>query len=275
VRNRIQLLLVVLALLAAIAAAYWPLLDADFLIHDDRTYVTANPHIKEGLTLESTAWAATSLRASNWHPLTWLSHMLDWTLYDADPAGHHATNVLLHAINALLLFALFKIMTGRLWPSAAVAALFALHPLHVESVAWIAERKDLLCGLFALLSTIAYVAYARRGGTARYLLTALLLALSLMAKPMAVTLPLLFLLLDHWPLERSDRGFSRLLLEKVPLLVLSALSSIITLIAQQGGGAIASEGVALPLRLANAAVSSVRYIFKMIWPVDLSSPGSS
>jgi len=270
VRNRIQLLLVVLALLAAIAAAYWPLLDADFLIHDDRTYVTANPHIKEGLTLESTAWAATSLRASNWHPLTWLSHMLDWTLYDADPAGHHATNVLLHAINALLLFALFKIMTGRLWPSAAVAALFALHPLHVESVAWIAERKDLLCGLFALLSTIAYVAYARRGGTASYLLTALLLALSLMAKPMAVTLPLLFLLLDHWPLERSDRGFSRLLLEKVPLLVLSALSSIITLIAQQGGGAIASEGVALPLRLANAAVSSVRYIFKMIWPVDLS-----
>jgi Flp pilus assembly protein TadD len=271
VRNRIQLLLVVLALVAAIAAVYWQLLDADFLIHDDRTYVTANPHIQEGLTLESVSWAATSMRASNWHPLTWISHMLDWMLYGADPAGHHATNVLLHAINALLLFALFKIMTGRLWLSAAVAALFALHPLHVESVAWIAERKDLLSGLFALLATIGYVEFARRGGSARYLLTALLLALSLMAKPMVVTLPLLFLLLDYWPLERSGRGLTRLLLEKLPLLALSALSSAMTLMAQQRGGAMAStDAVALPLRLANAALSSVRYIFKMVWPADLS-----
>jgi len=270
-RNRIKPLLVALALLAAIAAVYWPLLDADFLIHDDRTYVTANPHIKEGLTLDSIAWAATSLRASNWHPLTWLSHMLDWQLYGADPAGHHATNLILHAINALVLFALFNVMTGRLWPSAAVAALFALHPLHVESVAWIAERKDLLCALFALLSMLAYVSYARRGGAARYMLTALLLALSLMAKPMAVTLPLLYLLLDYWPLERLKRGLSRLLIEKAPLLLLSALSSAMTLIAQQRGGAMAStEAVAFPLRLANAAVSSMRYIFKMIWPSDLS-----
>jgi tetratricopeptide (TPR) repeat protein len=196
--------------------------------------------------------------------------MLDWTLYGGDPAGHHATNILLHAVNTLLTFLLFNVMTARLWPSAAVAALFALHPLHVESVAWVAERKDLLCALFALLATLAYVAYARRGGTLRYLLTALLLALSLAAKPMAVTLPLLFLLLDYWPLERR-RSLRLLLLEKLPLALLSALSSIMTLIAQQKGGAVAStDAVAFPLRLANAAISCIRYILKTIWPAELS-----
>jgi Flp pilus assembly protein TadD len=263
--------LVVLALPAAILAVYGQATGFEFLIHDDHKYVTNNPNIRGGMSLESLRWALTAIRASNWHPLTWISHMIDWELYGADPAGHHATNILLHAVNAILIFVLFKVMTGRLWSSAVVSALFALHPLHVESVAWIAERKDLLSASFALLSALAYVAYARRGGGLRYLLTALLLALSLTAKPMAVTLPFVFLLLDFWPLERFRRGFTRLVLEKMPLLLLSALSCVITLVAQHRGGAVASiEAVTFPLRLANAVVSYVRYMVKTVWPTELS-----
>jgi Flp pilus assembly protein TadD len=264
-------LLVVLLLLAAVAAVYGQTLGFDFLIHDDRKYVTDNPHVREGLTVEGIGWAFTSMRASNWHPLTWISHMKDCQLFGLEPAGHHFTNVLLHCLNALLLFGLLMRMTGRMWPSSIVAALFALHPLHVESVAWIAERKDLLSATFALLATFAYVAYARRGGAGRYLLVVLLMALGLMAKPMIVTLPFVFLLLDCWPLRRLERSFIRPLIEKLPLLLLSAISSIMTVIAQHRGGAVASmEAVAFPLRLANAVVSYARYIWKSVWPAGLT-----
>lgn len=251
----------------------------EFLTVDDRNYVADNPHVQQGLTLDGIRWALTTGHASNWHPLTWVSHMVDVELYGSDPAGHHMTSVLLHAANSVLLFWLFTTLTGRPGRSAVLAALFALHPLHVESVAWIAERKDVLSALFGLLATLAYVAYARRGGVARYLLVALLLALGLMAKPMLVTLPLVFLLLDYWPLERPGTSpiswvssqTRRRVLEKIPLLALSAASSLATLTAQRGGGAVvALEHVAFPLRLANAVVSYVRYIVKTFWPMDLS-----
>jgi hypothetical protein len=251
-----------------------------FVLFDDDHYVTANLHVKSGLTLESVSWAFTTTHSYNWHPVTWLSHMLDIELFGLEPAGHHLTNLLLHVLNALLLFGLLERTTRRLWPSAFVAALFALHPLHVESVAWISERKDVLSTFFGLLAICAYVDYARRGEIASYVLTALLLALGLMAKPMLVTLPLLFLLLDYWPLERIGRHregdvyprrpITRLILEKIPLLAISALSCAATLVAQQRVMAI-QEGLPIGLRLANAVVSYALYVWKAVWPSRLAA----
>jgi tetratricopeptide (TPR) repeat protein len=273
-----------LTLIAATLIVYAQALRFDFVSWDDPIYVTQNPQVRAGLTLDGVRSAFSTGERANWHPLVTLSHMLDCELFGLGPAGHHATNVLLHLANTLILFRVLDSMTSAVWASAWVAALFALHPLHVEPVAWVSARKDVLSTLFGFLSLWAYVAYARRGGAARYLLTALLLALGLMAKPMLVTFPLLFLLLDYWPLARlrvgrsgarpdasATRSVGQALLEKVPLLVLAAGSSVLTLAVQRRAWTMPAIGsVPLAPRAANAAVSYVRYIGKLLWPSDLA-----
>ena len=195
-----------LALVGLTVAAFGPVRDHEFVNYDDPAYVTNNRHVKQGLTAENVWWAWTAVHSANWHPLTWLSLQLDSQLYGMDPAGFHLINLVLHAANVLLLFLVLQGMTGALWRSAAVAALFAVHPLHVESVAWVAERKDVLSTFFGLLALLAYERYARAPGWGRYLLVLLGLALSLLAKPMLVTLPFVLLLLDWWPLRRWQPG---------------------------------------------------------------------
>jgi tetratricopeptide (TPR) repeat protein len=266
---------------------------SDFVDYDDDMYVTENPHVKNGITGESISWAFTTGHAYNWHPLTWLSHMLDCQLFGIEPGWHHLTNLLLHIINTLLLFSVLKRMTGALWASGFVAVALALHPLHVESVAWISERKDVLSTLFWLLTMAAYLWYVRRPGLSRYLLTLLCFALGLMAKPMLVTLPFVLLLLDYWPLGRFQleqatkdaepqgckpantssqwRVFHRLIWEKIPLLALAVVSSIVTFIAQRSGGALVQTGtLSLDVRIANSLVSYLRYVTKMIYPSRLA-----
>src|SRR3989442_11401511 len=188
--HRHSKLLISLALVLATAAAYWRTFQNGFVLYDDKGYVTENSHVQEGITPKTLLWALTTTHAANWHPLTWLSHMVDCRLFGLNPRGHHLTSLLLHLANTVLLFLALSAMTEALWPSAFVAALFALHPLHVESVAWVAERKDVLSTLFAFLTIAAYVNYARRGGWWRYGLVLVLLALGLMSKPMLVTLPI-------------------------------------------------------------------------------------
>jgi Tfp pilus assembly protein PilF len=271
-------LIIALCLVVITAGVYTGLLGSSFIRLDDDEYVTRNPRVAAGLTGDGFAWAWTSFHAGNWHPLTWLSHMLDGELFGLDPAGHHATNLVLHLLNTLLLFCGLAYMTGSRWPSAFVAALFALHPLHVESVAWVSERKDLLSAFFGLSAIWCYAIWVRRGGAGRYLAIVALLALGLMAKPMLVTLPFVLLLLDYWPLGRidpraEDRGATlhRLIVEKLPLLALSAASSIVTVLAQRAGGAVSAvETVPLHLRAANALLSYGRYLGKMLWPDELS-----
>ena len=242
-----------------------------FVDFDDNVYVYDNPEVAGGLTLKGFVWAFTQVHSENWHPLTWLSHMLDCQLYGLNPGGHHFTNVLLHTANVMALFLVLRRMTGAVWRSAFVAAVFAIHPLRVESVAWVAERKDVLSGLFFLLTMGAYVHYARRPGSAfRYGLVMFLFAMGLMCKPMLVTLPLVLLLLDYWPLQRMrTQKLSGLVMEKVPLLALSLASCVITLLAQNG--AIRSaESFSLPLRLANAVVAWKVYLNQMIYPAGLA-----
>ena len=190
-------------LLLAVALVYGQTVRYEFINYDDDDYVYENSHVTGGLTSDAVVWAFTHTHSANWHPLTWLSHILDCQFFGLWPGGHHLTNVLLHGVAAVLLFLVLREMTGRFWPSAFVAAVFAVHPLHVESVAWVAERKDVLSGLFFMLTLAAYLGYARRPfSLARYLLVVLLFALGLMAKPMLVTLPFVLLLLDYWPLGR-------------------------------------------------------------------------
>ena len=200
--------LVWLFLIIATLTVYRQVLSHEFVNYDDLSYVSKNPHIQTGLTLEGIVWSFTSTRAGNWHPLTWLSHMLDIEFYGLNPGGHHFTNVLFHIANTLLLFLVFRRMTGDLWRSAFVAALFALHPLHVESVAWVAERKDVLSTFFWMLTMWSYVRYVEHPGGIRYLVVLLFFVLGLMAKPMLVTLPFVLLLLDYWPLCRFQSGQS-------------------------------------------------------------------
>ena len=257
-----------------------------FLFFDDDRYVTANARVLGGLSWDGVRWAFGTFDVANWHPLTWLSHMLDVQLFGPSAGAHHLVNAVLHAVNAGLLLLVLSRMTGAPGPSLLVAALFAVHPLHVESVAWVSERKDLLSTLFGLLMLGAYAGYARRPGPWRYLLVALSLAASLLAKPMWVTAPFLLLLLDLWPLQRlegssvaaDDRcpplpGQSswRLVTEKLPLLALSAASSAMAVAAQRGSGALMSlEEAGLGERLANALVSYIRYLWKTLWPAGLS-----
>ena len=197
-----QIAAVCILLALATAFAYHGVRNNDFLSMDDNNYVSENLHVQQGVTSQSVAWAFTTFQEGNWHPLTWISHMIDWTLYGNDPAGYHVANVCLHAANAILLFLLFLSITGFLGRSAMVAFLFALHPAHVESVAWIAERKDLLCAFFWFLALLGYVWYVRKPSWKRLIWVVLAFACALMSKPMAVTLPFTLLLLDYWPLRR-------------------------------------------------------------------------
>lgn len=268
-------LLVCVALVFATLGLYLQATNYPFGWMDDPTYVYLNPYVRHGLTLKGIEWAFTALRASNWHPLTWMSHMVDVQLYGLNPSGHHLTNLLLHIANSILLFLVLRRMTRSTWRSGFVAGLFALHPLHVESVAWIAERKDVLSTLFWMLTLWAYAAYAGRKTVARYLLVVLSLSLGLMAKPMLVSLPLVLLALDYWPLDRwrdaGRRPFLALLIEKLPLLAICGAASVMTLLAQRQGGAVRSfETYPLGVRFANALVAYVRYIEKMVWPSRLS-----
>jgi len=264
---------VVLPLLLAVAVltVFWPALGHDFVNYDDDLYVTRNPWVQRGLGWTTARWALTSDAAGNWHPVTWLSHQLDWELWGPRPRGHHATSVVLHAVNTVVLFAVLDAMTASPWRSALAAALFGLHPLHVESVAWIAERKDVLSTCFWFLTLLAYVHYTRRPGVGRHLLVMLGLALGLMAKPMVVTLPCTLLLLDYWPLGRWRRAedVGPLVREKLPLFALVAISSVVTWRVQSAAGAV------LPMPLANrighVLVTYVAYLGKMLWPADLAA----
>jgi Flp pilus assembly protein TadD len=242
----------------------------EFITYDDNVYVTENPAVQAGLTSAGFVWSF-GAHECNWHPLTWLSLMLDAELWGLHPASFHLVNLALHAANVVLLFVLLIRLTDALYRSATVSLLFAVHPLHVESVAWVAERKDVLSTLFWLLTLHAYVSYARRPSTGRYALTAAAFAAGLLAKPMLVTLPVVLLLLDFWPLGRLVRPVRPVILEKLPLLALSVASSLATLYAQKLGGAV-GRFIEYPLgtRLANAALSTIAYVAKAIWPTRLS-----
>jgi tetratricopeptide (TPR) repeat protein len=287
-KHRFVLICLVLAI--ATLAVFWQVRKYGLVNYDDDRYVTANPHVQAGLTRNSLTWAFTTGYASNWHPLTWLSMMLDVQLFGPNAGGYHLTSLFLHVIATLLLFAVLNLMTGAICRSAFVAGLFALHPLHVESVVWISERKDVLSALFWMLTMMAYVYYVRYPSKIRYSLTLLLFTMGLMAKPMLVTLPFVLLLLDYWPLERYQIGravqdikskkqkstkartkLSGLILEKIPFFVLSVVSSLVTFLVQQKGGAVATMDLfPLPMRLMNAVNSYVKYIEKMICPVRLA-----
>ena len=262
-------ILIAVSLAAATFGVYWQALSNGF-VWDDTPYLLQNRHVQGGLTLNSTKWAFTSMERCNWHPLTWISTMLDYRLFGHSPSGYHLVNVLFHIANSILLMTLLIRMTGSVWRSGFVAALFALHPLHVESVAWVAERKDVLSTFFMFLTMLAYLRYAKRPNWSSYLLVALLFAMGLMAKPMLVTLPIVLLLLDYWPLGRFTKRqpVAKLVWEKVPLLMLSAAASAITYIAQQRSHALAPYS--LGLRIENALVSYTIYIIKMVWPSGLA-----
>jgi tetratricopeptide (TPR) repeat protein len=270
---------------------FWPVQNSEFINLDDDIYVYDNPQVKAGLSLNGVIWAFTTMHMGNWHPLTWLSHMLDCELYGLNPGPHHVTSLLFHIANTLLLFWVLRRMTGRLWPSSFVAALFALHPLHVESVAWVAERKDVLSTFFWMLTLWAYLHYVEEPGFTRYLLAILFFALGLLSKPMLVTLPFVLLLLDYWPLGRFSFGQGgvyssnpnpspsrhqgsfplHLVLEKVPFFSLAAVSSVITFVAQRSAEAVQNlEWFSLEARIGNALVSYIVYIGKMIWPHPLA-----
>lgn len=272
--------LIGIALVIAVFAVYWPVMNYDFVNYDDADYVTSNPEVQAGLTLHGAAWAFQSTFAGNWHPLTWLSLMLDVSLFGSNPGGFHFMNLVIHAVNTVLLFLVLRQLTAMTWRSAVVGALFGLHPLHVESVAWISERKDVLSALFGLLALWTYGQYtmSHAGRKAWYLLTLLFFAFSLMSKSMLVTLPIVMLLLDYWPLRRfaPESGgnapvLRRLWLEKIPFFILGGLSSVITLEAQKNSGAVVLlASLPIQARLENALVSCGRYLGKMAWPVNLA-----
>jgi protein O-mannosyl-transferase len=261
------------ALAVATVAAYAPTFRNGFTSFDDDVYVTKNAEVLAGLTWRGAAWAFTTGHGSNWHPLTWLTHMLDVELFGVSAAGHHAVSLVLHVASALLLLRFLLRTTGSLAPSAFVAAVFALHPQHVESVAWAAERKDVLCALFWILGLSAYVRWVERPTSARYALVLALFAAGLLAKPMIVTFPFTLLLLDLWPLARIDgTTFRSRVVEKIPFLALSAVSCAVTLAVQRAGGAVASaEAIPLPLRLGHAVVAYATYLSKAFWPADLAA----
>jgi tetratricopeptide (TPR) repeat protein len=305
-----QMLLIYSLLTIATLLAFWQVNTCEFIYFDDPFYVTENNHVQNGITLEGIRWAFTTGQVANWHPLTWISHMLDVQFFGVQPRWHHLTNLLFHIVNTLLLFFVLHRMTKARWESAFVAALFALHPLHVESVAWVSERKDLLSTFFWILTMGAYCSYVERPGLRRYLFVVLFFALGLMSKPMLVTLPFVLLLLDYWPLQRfqqipsdqkirnksgeKQKGKSRqghiggetakaaapansgyqwallrpLLREKIPLFAMTVVSSIVTYIVQQKGGAV--QSYPLNIRIENALVSYFSYLGKTIWPSDLA-----
>jgi tetratricopeptide (TPR) repeat protein len=257
------------SLVAAIVAVYWPVYKYDFIKYDDDTYVAENKNIQSGFTLNNLKWSFTTGYASNWHPLTWMSHTLDFTIFKWRAGGHHITNVLFHIANTILLFYFLKKATSMLWPAFFVAAAFALHPLRVESVAWIAERKDVLSTFFWLLTMLAYVNYAKNQKIKWYSITLILFVLGLMSKPMLVTLPFVLLLIDYWPLERKLN--KSLVIEKIPFFILAFISCIITYIFQQKGGAVTEVAAyGLKNRIAGVIIYYGEYLWKMIWPAKLA-----
>jgi protein O-mannosyl-transferase len=285
--------LIIVFLTISILVVYWQVRTFEFISFDDYLYVRDNPHIIQGLSLTNIKWAITSLYAANWHPLTWLSHMTDGELFGLKPGMHHFTNVFFHIANTLLLFYFLRRMTDDVWKSAIVAALFALHPLHVESVAWVSERKDVLSTFFWMLTMISYSWYVKHRTAGRYLAVAACYALGLMSKPMLVTLPVVLLLLDFWPLKRTElikteeenasarrympasgirwSGILPLILEKGPLFLLAGAASILTILAQKGSGAISTlDMVPLYIRFENASISYITYLGKTIWPFHLA-----
>jgi protein O-mannosyl-transferase len=287
-------LVVCLVLVVAVLGLYNAVSHSAFLNYDDDHYVVGNKHVRAGLSGATLGWAFTSLEEANWHPLTWLSHALDCQLFQLNPAGHHYVNLLLHAANVVLLFLILQWLTGYTGRSLMVAALFAVHPINVESVAWVAERKNVLSMLFLLLAIGAYGWYVRRPGVGRYLSVVALFAMGLMAKPMVITLPFVLLLLDYWPLGRMNfsgeisqvdtsppseppssnagRSWLRLCVEKIPLLLFALASAVVTMVAQKAGGAVASITIRTPwLRVENAIVCYARYLGKAIWPTRLAA----
>lgn len=273
-----------LLLILATMLMYNPAVKGSFLSYDDPGYVTQNSHVLQGLTRSSISWAFTSSAEGNWHPITWISHMVDVEIFKLNPMGHHLTSVFLHVINAVLIFFLVYSFTGYLWRSAVVGALFALHPFNVESVAWISERKNLLCTLFMVLALWAYKWYVKNPGIWRNLAVALFFALALMAKPMVVTFPFLLLLLDYWPLQRiagpgsaKQSGppllsqWRKLVTEKVLLFAMSAATAVVTIYTQRAGGTITNlETLPMRFRIENAIYSYFRYLAKGLWPTTLS-----
>jgi protein O-mannosyl-transferase len=256
-------------------ALYWRALHYPFITYDDRLYVSENPHVLGGLMWSNIVWAFATWHTGNWHPLTWLSLVLDAQIFGSRAGGFHLTNVLLHAANALLLFLVLRQLTRCEWRSAFVAALFALHPVHVESVAWISERKDLLSGFFFLLALGAYGRYAAHSTLARYVKVLLLLVFGLLAKSMLVTLPLVLLLLDFWPLQRWRRivDVRQMAIEKLPLFAIAAVFSVITFLAQRSAGStMPMRAFPLRARVENALLAYARYLGKLFWPRDLTLP---
>src|SRR5436309_9259538 len=278
-RLKQPVLVILLGLAVVTLAIYAQVIGHQFITLDDPTYIQENPMVNRGITGAGLAWAFTTFHATNWHPLTWISHMVDCQLFGMNAGRHLLVNALIHVANTLLVFWFLLRTTHARWPSALVAALFALHPLHVESVAWASERKDTLSTFFGLLSLIAYMRYAEAPSIRRYAWTAITLALGLMAKPMLVTWPFVMLLLDYWPLRRFDLTSRRevatklwpLLREKLPLFALVAASAVVTSVAQSHGGGVRTfTEFPIALRLSNALVSYAKYLLLAFWPDDLA-----
>lgn len=274
--------LLCLLLCLTVLAVYLQVVDHEF-VFDDIDYVTHNPHVASGITGNNIWWAITSTHSANWHPVTWLSHMTDVQFFGLNPRGHHLTNIIIHSISSVLLLLLLRRVTGLPWQSSFVAALFALHPMHVESVAWVAERKDILSAFFFFLTLLFYAEYIKKKNVGNYILALLSFIMGLMSKQMLVTLPLVMLLMDFWPFKRLQPGTSGedsrcisdkalpLLREKIPFFVSAILSGIITLYAQNKFGAIKSlYAIPLELRVENALIAYVTYLFKTLWPHDLA-----
>ena len=272
IREKRRTVYIAFVLTIITAVVYSGVFKNDFINFDDNVYVTSNTHIQQGLSWEGVKWAFTTIYGSNWHPLTWISHMLDIQFFGLNPAGHHLTNLIFHILATLLLFGFLRYATGKVWVSSLVAALFALHPVHVESVAWVAERKDVLSAIFWFLTLWAYVYYTRSPNKRKYALVLILFAFGLLAKPMLVSLPFILLLLDYWPLERmtlNRQAVGLLLLEKIPLLIMAVASSIITVIAQQE--AISGfNRIDFKIRLSNAILSYCIYLWQAFWPTGLA-----
>ncbi|HEX3103578.1 MAG TPA: hypothetical protein VHQ22_03965, partial [Terriglobales bacterium] len=278
-------LVICLLLAAGTLALYSRAVHAGFLRYDDDRYVVENPHVRSGVHWSTVTWAFTTFEQANWHPLTWLSHALDVQLFGLNPAAHHFMNLLFHGASVVLLFLLLQWLTGYPWRSLAVAALLAVHPMNVESVAWIAERKNVLCMFFFLLTLLIYGHYVRRANVARYFAVLVGFAMALMSKPMAITLPFVLLLLDYWPLRRlgsresvdingslvlEKRSMTWLVIEKLPLFVMSVASAVVTIKAQRAGGAVTVK-YSVVAHMQNAVVSYVLYIGKAIWPARLAA----
>ena len=266
--KRAPLIGISVGLIALTWLVFGQTLSHQFINYDDQTYVYENPIVRQGLSLRGIVWAFTHTVSHNWHPITIISHMIDCQLFGLKPGGHHFTNVTLHAATTVLLFLFLAEATGALWPSAFVAAVFAIHPLRAESVAWVAERKDVLSGLFFMLTLAAYLRYVRRSSPARYLIVALFFTAGLMCKSMLVSIPFVLLLLDYWPLRRGE-SWHRLVVEKIPLFAIAAIGSLITFLSQRGAIR-PSDEFSLPMRISNAAVTIVHYLWEMVWPVRLA-----